>query len=600
MGARFYLVSIVLLSAVICSRGIADGPEPRRGIANDLEVTAIEGEAIRCRTAQAAMEKYKQFIQSHDLTDKQLELLERRMKRWQERIDAGLVKLGGEWVTEAQAQAVGKRADLLVFEAYEKLQAGDYKATRTLLERASKTDPAGIRADYILGMLNSPNLWNYAVAAERYFEIASRRDPENVEILNNLALSRVKLGRCSDAIDLWSTALLSDREVQPVVQNLGRFVKEVSAKRLVAPKLVADRALKLHDKAVADRKSVASDPRVGWLYSRVALPADEARRADLKQAAVKSGLPPEEIQLHSVYIGNGTGFFVHPHYILTNRHVVDGSDFVRILDPADRTVEYDAEVTARAKGLDLAIIHCDRLDGDPVSIREGMPRRGSDVLVLGFPLAYKLGDSLKSTRGQIAGLPDDTFKYLWIDATVNPGNSGGPIIDRSANVVAICTIKTAFEDRSQDNYGGALPIDWAMPLLKDEIPDFAPRQSDVQFDWPEIDERLSRSTVMIRRYGRAVPVVARSPGPQDTKVVDIFEDRTCTACKGRIRIACPAVGCTRGSVADFEESWQIQGVGAGQQVFKSRTPRSAKCPDCRGVGVVDCPHCRDGSDPGLR
>jgi hypothetical protein len=57
--------------------------------------------------------------------------------------------------------------------------------------------------------------------------------------------------------------------------------------------------------------------------------------------------------------------------------------------------------------------------------------------------------------------------------------------------------------------------------------------------------------------------------------VNIFEDRTWTACKGRSKIPCPVQGCFKGSVADFEMSYSINGVGRGAQVLQWPTPTGA-------------------------
>jgi hypothetical protein len=81
---------------------------------------------------------------------------------------------------------------------------------------------------------------------------------------------------------------------------------------------------------------------------------------------------------------------------------------------------------------------------------------------------------------------------------------------------------------------------------------------------------------------------------------NVFEDRTCTACKGRSKIPCPVQGCFKGSVADFEMSYSINGVGRGAQVLQWPTPRNRACTGCRGAGVIDCPHCDTGLDPGLK
>jgi hypothetical protein len=65
----------------------------------------------------------------------------------------------------------------------------------------------------------------------------------------------------------------------------------------------------------------------------------------------------------------------------------------------------------------------------------------------------------------------------------------------------------------------------------------------------------------------------------------------------RTRVDCSLM---KGSVADFQASYPINGVGAGAQVLQWSTPRNRACRGCQGAGVVDCPHCKDGLDPTLK
>jgi serine protease Do len=133
----------------------------------------------------------------------------------------------------------------------------------------------------------------------------------------------------------------------------------------------------------------------------------------------------------------GTGFFVSSEgHIVTNSHVVKDCSSVRVtfgLAPnmAGRIMAHD---TAN----DLALIKVATHTTAYASLRSGV-RLGEGVAAFGFPLAGLLATSGNFTLGNVtavAGLEDNT-RILQISASVQPGNSGGPLLDYSGNVVGV-------------------------------------------------------------------------------------------------------------------------------------------------------------------
>ncbi|WP_224002822.1 serine protease [Aureimonas sp. SA4125] len=135
---------------------------------------------------------------------------------------------------------------------------------------------------------------------------------------------------------------------------------------------------------------------------------------------------------------SGSGFVVsRDGWVLTNAHVAGSCAQVLVghYGPADAVI--------LDKENDLALLHIDAQLGSPLPIAAGMPRLGEDVLALGFPLRSILADSLNVTRGNVSsllGLANDS-RYLQISAAVQPGNSGGPLVDLSGRVVGVVTAK---------------------------------------------------------------------------------------------------------------------------------------------------------------
>ncbi|MBL8662421.1 MAG: trypsin-like peptidase domain-containing protein [Candidatus Odyssella sp.] len=181
--------------------------------------------------------------------------------------------------------------------------------------------------------------------------------------------------------------------------------------------------------------------------------------------------PPPGGPIHS----NGSGFFVTADgYAVTNEHVVRGnrSLWVRIggKDLPLRVVDVDV-------ANDLALIRI-ATASRPIPIAAGEPAKGEEVTALGFPIAGALGTELKATFGRVnalSGLRGDA-RHLQIDTPLQPGNSGGPILNNRGEVVGVAaaTFSTA---RAVRLTGGALPqnVNYAVksaylvPLLERNI-----------------------------------------------------------------------------------------------------------------------------------
>jgi uncharacterized protein YecT (DUF1311 family) len=129
-----------------------------------------------------------------------------------------------------------------------------------------------------------------------------------------------------------------------------------------------------------------------------------------------------------------------PNYVprslaLTNRHVVDSCGQIRVRSGAQ---EGTARVVARDDTNDLALLATD-LNPTSTAHWRASVRQGEDIVVYGFPLAGVLAASGNVAAGNVtalAGLGNDE-RFLQISAPVQPGNSGGPLLDRSGNVVGI-------------------------------------------------------------------------------------------------------------------------------------------------------------------
>ena len=138
---------------------------------------------------------------------------------------------------------------------------------------------------------------------------------------------------------------------------------------------------------------------------------------------------------------SGTGFFVNADGdLLTNAHVVDGCSTITVTSEPGTSAS--GQVIARDIANDLAVLKTTLKPAKIAALRSSV-RLGENVEAFGFPLANLLSSSGNFTLGNVtalSGIGDDS-RFLQISTPVQPGNSGGPLLDQSGNVVGIVSAK---------------------------------------------------------------------------------------------------------------------------------------------------------------
>jgi serine protease Do len=149
-------------------------------------------------------------------------------------------------------------------------------------------------------------------------------------------------------------------------------------------------------------------------------------------------IPDRELKQQSL----GSGFIIDKDgYIITNNHVVEGADEIRVKLADGR--EFKAKVVGRDPKTDLALIKITTLFKDLPVLTLGDSdkiRVGDWVLAIGNPfgLEHTVTQGIISATGRVIGAgPYDNF--LQTDAPINPGNSGGPLINLNGEVIGINT-----------------------------------------------------------------------------------------------------------------------------------------------------------------
>jgi S1-C subfamily serine protease len=150
------------------------------------------------------------------------------------------------------------------------------------------------------------------------------------------------------------------------------------------------------------------------------------------------------------YSSSGSGFAISSNgFIATNHHVIDNAFEINIRGiNGDFSKAYPAEIIADDKNNDLAILRIknpnERALGDiPYDIKLKGTDVGATIFAMGYPLRNIMGDEVKVTNGIISsksGFQGNLTLYQ-ISASVQPGNSGGPLFDSYGSVIGIVNAK---------------------------------------------------------------------------------------------------------------------------------------------------------------
>lgn len=187
---------------------------------------------------------------------------------------------------------------------------------------------------------------------------------------------------------------------------------------------------------------------------------------------------------------------------MTNNHVVEGCTAVQV-KPVN-AASLPARIMARNTTNDLALLAVDQAVDKVATIRSGV-RLGEAVAAFGFPLTSVLASSGNFTLGNVtalAGIGDDT-RFLQISTPVQPGNSGGPLLDESGNLVGVVTAKlnalkavVAIGDVPQ-NVNFAIKSSAVATFLESNRVDFETRPATTRLSPPDLADAANAISALV-------------------------------------------------------------------------------------------------------
>jgi S1-C subfamily serine protease len=198
--------------------------------------------------------------------------------------------------------------------------------------------------------------------------------------------------------------------------------------------------------------------------------------------------------------GVGSGIVIDKRgHILTNNHVIDGSDRLRVTLGDSKQV--NAKVVGTDEVTDLAVVRAepseiysnDEVRYQPANLGNSEELRvGQIVMALGNPFGLTGGPTV--TAGIISSLNRNVqfekgiLELVQTDAAINPGNSGGPLINTSGEVVAINTAKIPYGQ----GIGFAVPINTVKSILTQLVEDGHVTRPWLGINTIEINPRIAR------------------------------------------------------------------------------------------------------------
>ena len=212
-----------------------------------------------------------------------------------------------------------------------------------------------------------------------------------------------------------------------------------------------------------------------------------------------AALQPREVS-NSRPKWSGTAFFLTTTgYLATNHHVVDQCGRLDLKIGSDWLA---AEVAAVDDRSDLAVLKVGGGPYTPLTLSAAQPDLGAAIVVLGYPLISVLGSDLRVTTGvvsSVVGIKGDR-RTLQISAPVQPGNSGGPIMDETGSVVAVAVARLSDKYRGENvNFGVKVALLRSLMEIHGIAPakQVAPTRS---LSAAEVVRRASTATVLIACY----------------------------------------------------------------------------------------------------
>ena len=219
--------------------------------------------------------------------------------------------------------------------------------------------------------------------------------------------------------------------------------------------------------------------------------------------------------------GSGSGVIIRPDgYIVTNNHVVNGATKIQVT--LNNNDQYEATVVGTDPATDVAIIKVDAtgLPALPMGDSDQL-RLGEWVLAIGSPLGAQLRSTITagivSAKGR--SMPDNSgeFKiesFIQTDAAVNPGNSGGALVNKRGELVGINTAIVS-QTGSYSGYSFAVPVNIVKRVAADLIDFGSVKRAVLGITMQPIDKKIQEDLKLNSMNGVYIVEVSKGSAAEE-------------------------------------------------------------------------------------
>jgi S1-C subfamily serine protease len=204
--------------------------------------------------------------------------------------------------------------------------------------------------------------------------------------------------------------------------------------------------LKTVPKRMSSLLNTSGLPAVLEPFSRTPVVAVARPDAALANNPVVAATQPSVVKVRAIApscqkVLEGSGFVLSPQRVMTNAHVVAGANNVTV---AANGTPYDATVVSYDPSVDIAILAVPDLAAAPLAFADTAAKTGTDAIVMGYPgggdfvaTPARIREIIELSGPDIYRNATVTREVYTIRATVEQGNSGGPLIDLNGNVLGV-------------------------------------------------------------------------------------------------------------------------------------------------------------------
>ena len=244
---------------------------------------------------------------------------------------------------------------------------------------------------------------------------------------------------------------------------------------------------------------------------------------------------PRQKEFKTNAIGSGVIIDSKKGYILTNNHVIDDMDGIKVKLFDKR--EFEATIIGTDPKTDLAVLKIDANDLIDISLGDSDEARvGEWVMAVGSPFSENLSHTV--TTGIISALGRSNIMnsqsyedFIQTDAAINPGNSGGALISMDGKLIGINTaIATGGSERSNRGVGFAIPSNMVKRIMSDLIDKGFVTRAWLGVFIQELDSETAKGLNIKTRNGALITDVvdggpAEEGGIQEGDVIIAFNDQ---------------------------------------------------------------------------